>query len=215
MQLNSIRDNKGARHAYKRVGRGIGSGKGKTAGRGAKGQKSRSGVSIRWFEGGQSPIYRRLPKRGFNNANFRKSYAIVNLSTIQALVDAKLVSNSVNAKILCELHVIGKVGDGLKVLAKGELKSAVNVEAAVFSEKARVAIEKAGGKAVSTAKSKAEKGKKKKFERKGPKLVRAEKKKAARGAGASASPRAKPKAVAGTKPAAKVKRAAAKKAAEK
>lgn len=182
MQLNSIRDNKGAKHAYKRVGRGIGSGKGKTAGRGHKGQKSRSGVSIRWFEGGQSPIYRRLPKRGFNNADFRKSYAVVNLSTIQALVEAKLVKDSIDAKILRELHVIGKLGDGLKVLAKGELKAPVNVEAAVFSEKAKAAIEKAGGKAVSTAPAKAEKGKKKKFERKAPKLARVEKKRAAKGA---------------------------------
>jgi large subunit ribosomal protein L15 len=179
MQLNDIRDNKGSKHAYKRVGRGIGSGKGKTAGRGHKGQKSRSGVSIRWFEGGQSPIYRRLPKRGFNNADFKKVYALVNLSTIQALVDAKLVKDSLDAKILRELNVIGKVGDGLKVLAKGELKSAVTVEAAVFSEKAKTAIEKAGGKAVSTAKPKAE-GRKKKLERKAPKLARAEKKKAAK-----------------------------------
>jgi large subunit ribosomal protein L15 len=185
--LNDIKDNRGSRHAYKRVGRGIGSGKGKTAGRGAKGQKSRSGVSIRWFEGGQSPIYRRLPKRGFNNADFKKVYAIVNLSTIQALVDAKLVKDFVDAKILRELNVIGKAGDGLKVLAKGELKSAVSVEAAVFSAGAKAAIEKAGGKAVSTAAPKAEKGKRKKFERAAPKLARAEKKKAAKGAEAKAS----------------------------
>jgi large subunit ribosomal protein L15 len=206
--LNDIRDNKNARHAYKRVGRGIGSGKGKTAGRGHKGQKSRSGVSIRWFEGGQSPIYRRLPKRGFNNADFKKVYAIINLKDIQALVDAKLVTDSISAKILSELNVIGKVGDGLKVLGKGELKSAVNVEAAVFSASAKAAIEKAGGKAVSTVAPKVE-GKKKKFERNAPKLARAEKKKAAKGA--APAPKAKPAASKPKKPAAKKEPAAAKK----
>jgi large subunit ribosomal protein L15 len=97
MELNTIRDNKGARKSLLRVGRGIGSGKGKTAGRGNKGQKSRSGVAIKGkgFEGGQTPIYRRLPKRGFNNANFTKTFAVINLGDIQSLVDAKLVKDTV------------------------------------------------------------------------------------------------------------------------
>ncbi|MDR2099189.1 MAG: 50S ribosomal protein L15 [Rickettsiales bacterium] len=188
MQLNAIRDNKGAAHRKMRVGRGIGSGKGKTAGRGNKGQKSRSGVSIRWFEGGQSPLYRRLPKRGFNNADFRKEYAVVNLGKIQELVDAKLVKDRVDAKILRALKVIDSVKDGLKVLAKGELKAPVAIEAAVFSKAARTAVEKAGGKAVEPAKSAAPKGKKAKLAKK-EKTSRIAKKKAGK----------KPVAVAGQK----------------
>jgi large subunit ribosomal protein L15 len=176
MQLNAIRDNKGAAHRKMRVGRGIGSGKGKTAGRGNKGQKSRSGVSIRWFEGGQSPLYRRLPKRGFNNADFAKEYAVVNLGRIQELVDAKLVTDKVDAKILRALKVIGAAKDGLKVLAKGELKAPLEIAAAVFSASAKAAVEKAGGKAVAVSKP-APKGRKAKLEKKG-KVTRIAKKQA-------------------------------------
>ena len=182
MELNTIRDNKGARKSLLRVGRGIGSGKGKTAGRGNKGQKSRSGVAIKGkgFEGGQTPIYRRLPKRGFNNANFTKTFAVINLGSIQSLVDAKLVKDTVNVEILKDLHIIGNAKDGLKVLAKGELKSAVTVEAAAFSEAAKSAIEKVGGKVVSVAKPEAPKAKKTKMERKSPKTTRIAKKLAAK-----------------------------------
>lgn len=181
MELNTIRDNKGARKSLLRVGRGIGSGKGKTAGRGNKGQKSRSGVAIKGkgFEGGQTPIYRRLPKRGFNNANFTKTFAVINLGDIQSLVDAKLVKDTVNAEILKDLHIINNVKDGLKVLAKGELKSAITIEAVAFSETAKAAIEKVGGKAVSVAKEVAPKGKKTKSE-KAPKTTRIAKKLAAK-----------------------------------
>jgi len=167
MELNTIRDNKGARKSLLRVGRGIGSGKGKTAGRGNKGQKSRSGVAIKGkgFEGGQTPIYRRLPKRGFNNANFTKTFAVINLGNIQSLIDAKLIKDKVNVEILKDLHVIGNAKDGLKVLAKGELKTAITIEAAAFSETAKVAIEKVGGKIVSVAKPEAPKAKKIKLEK--------------------------------------------------
>lgn len=154
MQLNTIRDNKGARKSLTRVGRGIGSGKGKTAGRGYKGQKSRSGVAIKGigFEGGQTPIYRRLPKRGFNNSVFTKDFAIINLGDIQSLIDAKLIKDTVNAEILKSLNVIRNAKDGLKVLGNGELKSAVKIEAVAFSTKAKEAVEKVGGSIVSLAK---------------------------------------------------------------
>lgn len=167
MQLNTIRDNKGAKKSLTRVGRGIGSGKGKTAGRGNKGQKSRSGVSIKGigFEGGQTPIFRRLPKRGFNNSVFTKTYAVINLGDIQSLIDAKLVKDTVNAEILKSLNVISNVKDGLKVLAKGELKSSIKVEAVAFSAKAKEVIEKVGGSVVSLAKE-APKAKKTKKEAK-------------------------------------------------
>ena len=181
MELNTIRDNKGARKSLLRVGRGIGSGKGKTSGRGNKGQKSRSGVAIKGkgFEGGQTPIYRRLPKRGFNNSNFTKTFAIINLGDIQSLIDEKLVKDTVNAEILKDLHVINGVKDGLKVLAKGELKSAITVEAVAFSETAKSAIEKVGGKVVCVAKPEAPKAKKVKSE-KAPKTTRIAKKIAAK-----------------------------------
>ena len=154
MELNTIKDNKGARKSLLRVGRGIGSGKGKTAGRGNKGQKSRSGVAIKGkgFEGGQTPIYRRLPKRGFNNANFKKSFAIINLGDIQNLIDAKLLKDKANAEILKDLGVISHVKDGLKLLAKGELKTAITLEVSAFSNKAKELVEKVGGTIVSIEK---------------------------------------------------------------
>ena len=182
MQLNTIRDNKGARKSLTRVGRGIGSGKGKTAGRGHKGQKSRSGVSIKGigFEGGQTPIYRRLPKRGFNNSVFTKDFAIINLGDIQSLIDAKLIKDTVNAEILKSLNIIRNAKDGLKVLGTGELKSAIKVEAVAFSAKAKEAIEKVGGSVVSLSKEEAPAKKTKKEAKE--KQTRLEKKKAKKSA---------------------------------
>ena len=178
MELNTIKDNKGARKSLLRVGRGIGSGKGKTAGRGNKGQKSRSGVAIKGkgFEGGQTPIYRRLPKRGFNNSNFTNSFAVINLGKIQDLIDAKLVSDKVDATILKSLKVVTHLKSGLKVLGGGELKSAITVEAAAFSEVAKSAIEKVGGKVICIAPSEENKEKFVKSEKKSEKQTRIAKK---------------------------------------
>ena len=149
MELNTIRDNKGANKRLMRVGRGIGSGKGKTAGRGNKGQKSRSGVAVKGkgFEGGQTPIYRRLPKVGFNNFEFATDFAILNLKTIQELVDNKLITDKLNIDILKSLNAIKKSKSGLKILGKGELKSTLEITANSFSASAKAAIEKVGGKA--------------------------------------------------------------------
>ena len=130
----------------KRVGRGIGSGRGKTSGSGHKGQKARSGVSIKGFEGGQMPIHRRLPKRGFNNI-FRKNYVEVNVGRIQAAVDAgKLdIKKPVDAAALVEAGVISKAKDGVRVLAKGELKAKVDLHVAGASKAASDIVAKAGG----------------------------------------------------------------------
>lgn len=147
MNLNEIRDNNGATKNRKRIGRGIGSGTGKTAGRGVKGQKSRSGVSLLGFEGGQMPLFRRLPKRGFNNI-FRKNFAEVNLGRMQKAIDA----GKLDIKAVVTLDVLKAAGmlkgtfDGLRVLAKGELTSKVNIEAEGASKAAIAAVEKAGGK---------------------------------------------------------------------
>ncbi len=146
MKLNDIRDNQGARKARTRVGRGIGSGKGKTGGRGQKGQKSRSGVSIWGFEGGQMPLHMRLPKRGFNNV-FAKDYAEVNLGAIQKLVDAK----KLDAKAVIDHDALKAAGvarggkDGVRILGKGELTAKLSFKVAGVSKGAREAIEKAGG----------------------------------------------------------------------
>jgi len=146
MNLNELRDNEGARPSRKRVGRGIGSGKGKTGGRGVKGQKSRSGVAIKGYEGGQMPIYRRLPKRGFSNI-FAKDFNIVSLGRIQAAIDAgKLdAKKTVDAAALAEAGVIRRVKDGVRVLADGELKAKVTFEVAGASKSAVDKVEKAGG----------------------------------------------------------------------
>ncbi|MAZ15740.1 MAG: 50S ribosomal protein L15 [Ahrensia sp.] len=146
MNLNELRDNEGARPSRKRVGRGIGSGKGKTGGRGVKGQKSRSGVAIKGYEGGQMPIYRRLPKRGFSNI-FAKDFNIVSLGRIQAAIDAgKLDAKKiVDAAALAEAGVIRRLKDGVRVLADGELKAKVTFEVAGVSKSAVDKIEKAGG----------------------------------------------------------------------
>ena len=153
MRLNEVRDNSGATKNAKRVGRGVGSGTGKTSGSGHKGQKARSGVSINGFEGGQMPIHRRLPKRGFNNI-FRKSYAIVNLGRLQGAVDAgKLdASKPVDAAALVGAGVISKARDGVRILAKGELTTKkVEIHAAGASKGAFEAVEKVGGKIIVSA----------------------------------------------------------------
>ena len=154
MKLNEIRENDGATRNRKRVGRGIGSGRGKTSGAGHKGQKARSGVAIKGFEGGQMPIHRRLPKRGFTNI-FRRNYVEVNLGRIQSAVDAgKLDSKKpVDAAMLVEAGVISKARDGVRILGKGELKAKVELHAAGASKSAVEAVEKAGGKIVLPAPS--------------------------------------------------------------
>ncbi|MCD2315091.1 50S ribosomal protein L15 [Sphingomonas sp. IC-11] len=145
MKLNELRDNEGARHRKIRVGRGIGSGKGKTGGRGQKGQKSREGVSIAGFEGGQMPLHMRLPKRGFNNI-FAKDYAEVNLVAIQKAVDAgKLTATDVDHVALKAAGLARGGKDGVRVLGKGELTAKLNFTVAGVSASAREAIEKAGG----------------------------------------------------------------------
>ena len=157
MKLNEIRDNQGARKSRVRVGGGIGSGVGKTAGRGQKGQKSRSGVSIAGFEGGQMPLHMRLPKRGFNNI-FRKDYAEVNLGTLQRAVDEKKldVKATVDAAALVAAGVVSKARDGIRLLGKGTLTAKLNLRVAGASKSAREAVEKAGGTVEVTAPAKTE-----------------------------------------------------------
>ena len=153
MKLNEIRDNSGARHRRMRIGRGIGSGKGKTGGRGQKGAKARSGVSINGFEGGQMPIHRRLPKRGFTNI-FRKKYVEVNLERLQTAIDAgKLdAKKPVDSAALLGAGVISKPRDGVRILGKGELKAKkLEIHAAGASKAAIAAVEAAGGKIVLPA----------------------------------------------------------------
>jgi large subunit ribosomal protein L15 len=147
IKLNDLRDNSGARKGRMRVGRGIGSGKGKTAGRGQKGQKSRSGVAINGFEGGQMPLHMRIPKRGFNNI-FAKDYAIVNLGQVQKLVDAKKLDPkaTVDHAALKAAGVARGGKDGVRLLAKGELTAKLNFSVAGASKGAIEAVEKAGGK---------------------------------------------------------------------
>jgi len=143
ISLNSLKPAKGSTHKKKRVGRGPGSGLGKTAGRGEKGQKSRSGYSRKiGFEGGQMPLHRRLPKRGFTNI-FKKHYALVNLGRLD-----KLEGDQFNPERLAELGVVHKLRDGLKILGSGELTRKVRIEAHLFSRSALEKIQKAGGEAV-------------------------------------------------------------------
>ncbi|MCF3639109.1 50S ribosomal protein L15 [Rhizobium sp. TRM95111] len=146
MKLNEIKDNEGATHSRKRVGRGIGSGSGKTGGRGVKGQKARSGVAINGFEGGQMPIYRRLPKRGFNNI-FASDYVVVSVERLQKAVDAQKLDPkaTVDAAALKAAGVIRRVKDGVRILADGELKAKLTIEVAGASKAAVEKIEKAGG----------------------------------------------------------------------
>jgi len=147
MKLNELRDNPGSTKKPIRVGRGQGSGKGKTSGKGVKGQKSRTGVSIGGFEGGQMPLYRRLPKRGFHNPN-AKDYQVINLSQLQiALDNGKLDAKAtIDGAALKKAGLISKIGDGVRLLANGELKTKVTLEIAGGSEKALAAVEAAGGK---------------------------------------------------------------------
>ena len=146
IKLNDLRDNPGARQGRVRVGRGIGSGLGKTAGRGQKGQKSRSGVAVKGFEGGQMPLHMRLPKRGFNN-NFARDYAEVNLGAIQKMIDAK----KLDAKGTLDHDALKAAGlarggkDGVRLLGKGELTAKVSFKVAGASKGAREAVEKLGG----------------------------------------------------------------------
>ena len=152
MKLNQISDNAAARAPRKRLGRGIGSGLGKTSGHGHKGQKSRSGVALKGFEGGQMPIHRRLPKRGFKNI-FRKSLVVVNLGPLQAAIDAgKLDPKApIDAAALVAAGLIKKPRDGVRLLAKGALKAKVNITVAGASKAAVAAVEQAGGSLTVTA----------------------------------------------------------------
>jgi large subunit ribosomal protein L15 len=149
MKLNEIRDNPGAHYRAKRVGRGIGSGKGKTAGRGGKGQTARSGVALNGFEGGQTPLHRRLPKRGFNNI-FRKDFTAVNLGRLQQALDAGRLSSegALDGAKLVAAGVLRRQGDGIRLLAKGKLTAAITIEVAGASKTAIAAVEAAGGKVV-------------------------------------------------------------------
>jgi len=146
MRLNELSDNKGAKKNRIRVARGLGSGKGKTGGRGMKGQKSRSGVSLVGKEGGQMPLYRRLPKRGFKN-NFRKRLSAVNVGRLQTAIDAGVLDakKTVDAKALVDAGVIRRVHDGVRLLANGELKAKLTIEVAGASKAALAAVEQAGG----------------------------------------------------------------------
>ena len=144
MKLNDLRDNEGATHRKKRVGRGPGSGLGKTAGRGIKGQKSRSGVAINAYEGGQMPLYQRLPKRGFTKPN-RKEYAVVNLGLIQKFVDAGKLGSEITETELVDSGLVRRRRDGVRLLGKGEVTSALTLTVTGASKGAIEAVEKAGG----------------------------------------------------------------------
>ena len=149
MKLNQLSDNPGARKNRIRVGRGIGSGKGKTGGRGGKGQTARTGVAIKGFEGGQMPLHRRLPKRGFNNI-FRQEHAVVNIGRLQEAIEAGKLDPkaTVGREALRAAGLVNKIGAGVKLLAKGELKQALTIEVDRASKSAIEAVEKAGGKVV-------------------------------------------------------------------
>ena len=146
MKLSDIADNAGSRKKRMRVGRGIGSGKGKTSGRGGKGQTARSGVRIKGFEGGQMPLHRRLPKRGFNNI-FRLEFAEINLDRLQQAIDAKLIDTkeTVTAETLVKAGVLRRSRDGVRLLGRGEIKAKLNIEVYGASKPAIAAVEKAGG----------------------------------------------------------------------
>jgi large subunit ribosomal protein L15 len=147
MRLNEIADNEGARKSRMRVGRGIGSGKGKTAGRGVKGQKSRTGVAIKGFEGGQMPLYRRLPKRGFTPPN-QKTYQVVNIDDLQAAIDAGRLDagKPIDAEAMRVAGLFKNPGHGVRLLGRGELKAKIEVKVVGATASAIAAVEKAGGK---------------------------------------------------------------------
>ena len=159
MKLSDIADNAGSRKKRMRVGRGIGSGKGKTSGRGGKGQTARSGVRIKGFEGGQMPLHRRLPKRGFNNI-FRLDFAEINLDRLQEAIDAKLVDakETVTVELLVKAGVIRRAKDGLRLLGRGELKAKLAIEVHGASKSAVAAVEKAGGTVKILAPAKKDEG---------------------------------------------------------
>ena len=146
MKLNDIKDNIGSTKSRKRIGRGIGSGTGKTSGKGHKGQKSRSGVSIKGFEGGQMPIHRRLPKRGFTNIN-RINYTELNLHNIQKLIDGKKIDpkKTISYKTLLDLGLVKSKKAKIKLLAKGDIKVKIDIEVSASSKSAKDNIEKNGG----------------------------------------------------------------------
>ena len=146
MKLNELRDNPGATKRRKRVGRGPGSGTGKMGGRGIKGQKSRSGVALNGYEGGQMPLYMRLPKRGFNSRN-KKNFAVINLGLIQKFIDAKTLDakKEITEDMLVETGVVRRKLDGVRVLAKGEITAKVKLNVTGASKSAIEAVEKAGG----------------------------------------------------------------------
>jgi large subunit ribosomal protein L15 len=148
MELNTIKAKPSK--SKKRVGRGIGSGKGKTSGRGHKGQKSRSGVAIKSFEGGQMPLYRRLPKRGFKSMNNKKTFAIINLSIVQEILDSKKILNDskINLETLKKIKRIGNKYTKLKLLGSGNIKEKLNFELNSISKSAKEKIEKLGGKVI-------------------------------------------------------------------
>jgi len=153
MKLNEISDNAGAHYRAKRLGRGIGSGKGKTSGRGGKGQTARTGVALAGFEGGQTPLHRRLPKRGFNHKPFRKQYHVINLGRLQTALDAGRLKGeaTVDGAALVAAGILRRIGDGVRLLAKGELKSPLTIEVVGASKAAVEAVEKLGGKVIVTA----------------------------------------------------------------
>ena len=149
MKLNEIRDNDGARKGRMRICRGIGSGKGKTGGRGGKGQTARTGVAINGFEGGQMPLYRRLPKRGFNNI-FANKYAEISLGRLQAAIDKGVLdaASEIDAEALRKAGVLKQTFDGLRLLGNGELKAKVTIKVAGTTAAAKAAVEKAGGQVI-------------------------------------------------------------------
>jgi large subunit ribosomal protein L15 len=159
MKLNEIADRPGARKNRMRIGRGIGSGMGKTGGRGGKGQTARSGVRIKGFEGGQMPLHRRLPKRGFTNI-FRVEFAEINLDRIQGAIDAKLLDakGTINAESLVKSRVIRRAKAGVRLLGRGELKAKLNIEVHGASKSAIAAVEKAGGTVKILAPAKKDEG---------------------------------------------------------
>lgn len=146
MNLNNIKDNVGSNKNRKRIGRGIGSGTGKTSGKGHKGQKARSGVSIKGFEGGQMPIHRRLPKRGFNNIN-KVSFVEINVNRLDKLIDEKIIdpNKTINNKVLMDIGLINSEKSRVKLLANGELKNKINIEISAISSSAKEKVEKVGG----------------------------------------------------------------------
>jgi large subunit ribosomal protein L15 len=212
MKLNEIRDNAGAHYRFKRIGRGIGSGKGKTSGRGGKGQTARTGVALNGFEGGQTPLHRRLPKRGFTNAPFRKEFHEVNLGRLQAAIESGRLNSGapVDGEALVAAGLLRRVRHGIRLLAKGEIKAALTITVAGASKAAIAAVEKAGGSVTVTetgAVSEAVAGGKKAAAK-----VKATAKRQAFADAAAAAAAAPPEAKAEAKPKAKAKAAEPKKA---